>query len=106
MVSGIHRTDIIMSLVYNAAQVVACTKQEPKPWEMGGRKGVSHTAKLAVLSPTGEVANITLKAKEEKELVEKVAKFTLGKPAQIPIKEIVPIFKSGDRKPSGYEYAA
>jgi hypothetical protein len=95
-----------MSLVYDAAQVVACVKQEPKDWQMGDRKGTSHNAKLAVVSASGEVASITLKAKTADDLTKKVAQFTIGKPAKIPIKEIVPVFKTGDRKPSGYEFAA
>lgn len=93
-------------LVYKAAQVVACVKEDPKPWEMNGRKGVSHTAKLAVVSASGDVASIKLKSDSAEKLTEKVAKFTIGKPADIAIKEIVPVFKTGDRKPSGYEFAA
>ena len=95
-----------MSLIYDAAQVVACVKLEPKDWEMAGRKGTSHNAKLAVVSASGDVASITLKSKSADELTKKVAQFTIGKPARIPIKEIVPVFKTGDRKPSGYEFAA
>lgn len=95
-----------MSLVYDAAQVVACVKLEPKDWEMGGRSGVSHRAKLAVLSASGDVASIVLKASTAEDLTKKVGQFTIGKPAKIAIREIVPVFKTGDRKPSGYEYAA
>ena len=95
-----------MSLMYKAAQVVACVREEPKPWEMNGRKGVSHTAKLAVVSASGDVAAIKLKADSADKLTEKVAKFAIGKSAEIPIREIVPVFRSGDRKPSGYEFTA
>lgn len=93
-------------LVYEAAQVIGAQKQEPKPWEMNGRSGVSHTAKLAVVSSTMEAVTITLKAKSEEELTKKVAAFTPGKPAKIQIKEITPVFRQGDRKPTGYEFTA
>ena len=95
-----------MSLVYDAAQVVACVKEEPKDWEMNGKKGTTHSAKLAVVSASGDVASIKLKAKTAEDLTKKVAQFTLGKPAKIGIKEIIPVFRAGDRKPSGYEFAA
>lgn len=95
-----------MSLIYDAAQVVACVKLDPKDWAMGDRRGTSHRAKLAVVSATGDVASITLKSDTADNLVKKVNLYTLGKPAKVAIKEIVPVFKQGDRKPSGYEFTA
>jgi hypothetical protein len=91
-------------LVYKAQQVVACTKLEPKPWEMAGRSGVTHAAKLAVLGVNGDVENIKLKSKTAEELVAKVGKFTIGKAAEVPIFAVIPVFKQGDRKPSSYEF--
>lgn len=95
-----------MSLVYDAAQVIGVVKLEPKDWDFGGKKGTTHAAKMAAYSASGDVANITLKAKTADELTKKVAQFTIGKPAKIAIREIIPVFKAGDRKPSGYEFAA
>ena len=95
-----------MSLVYDAAQVVACVKEDPKDWQFEGKSGTVHSAKLAVVSSTGDVASIKIKAKTAEDLTKKVAQFTIGKTAKIPIKEIIPVFRTGDRKPSGYEFAA
>ena len=92
-------------LVYKAKQVIAVTLRDPKDWEMNGRKGTTHSAVLCVLGGDGNAENITLKAKTSEELKAKVAKFELAKPADVPIKEIIPVFKAGDRKPSGYEFA-
>lgn len=93
-------------LTYKAQQVIAAVKNEPKPWEMGGRSGVSHSAKVAVLGQNAEVASITLKAKTAEDLDKKLAKYPLGKPSEIPIVEVVPVFRAGDRKPSAYELTA
>lgn len=91
-------------LVYKAAQVIACTRLEPKTWSMNGQNGTTHSAKMAVLGVDGTAENITLKAKTAEELNAKVAKYTLGKPGDVPIREVVPVFRSGDRKPSSYEF--
>lgn len=93
-------------IVFKAAQVVACTKNEPKDWEMNGRKGTTHSAKLACIGPKADVASITLKAKTAEDLVKKVASYTIGKPADIEITEIIPVFKAGDRKAASYELVA
>lgn len=93
-------------LIYKAAQVIAITKNEPKPWEMGGRSGVSHTAKMAVVGNAADVASITLKSKTAEELTAKIGKFPIGKAAEIQIVEVVPVFKSGDRKAASYELTA
>lgn len=91
-------------LCYKATQVLACTKEEPKPWTFEGKTGTVFAAKLACLGAAGGVAEIKLKAKTEAELVAKIAKYSIGKAADVPVLEIVPIFKQGDRKASGYEY--
>jgi hypothetical protein len=93
-------------IVFKAAQVVACVLNEPKEWEMGGRKGTSHTAKLACIGPKADVASITLKATSADLLLAKIDAFTIGKPADIEIKEIIPVFKSGDRRAASYELVA
>lgn len=93
-------------LTYKAAQVVACAKNEPKPWEFQGKSGVSHSAKLACLGTDGGAVSITLKAKTDEELSKKIAKLPVGKPAEIPVTEVVPVFRQGERKPSGYELVA
>jgi len=91
-------------LVYKAQQVVSATRNDPKAWEMNGQKGVSHTAKLAVISTGGDVAVITLKSKTADDLNAKVAKYGLGKAAEVPILSVNPVFRQGERKPSAYEY--
>jgi hypothetical protein len=91
-----------MALIYDAAQVLGCVKQPSKPWEFEGRKGTVHTAKLAVFGTLGGVAEITLKATSEEELVKKVSQYTPGKPAKVPISEIEPMYLEGRNKPSGY----
>jgi hypothetical protein len=93
-------------LQYNAAQVIACGSKDMKPWNINGKTGETHTAKLAVVSASGEATSIRLKAKTEKELTEKIAKYTVGKPAVIPITEVVPVFRAGDRKAADYEYTS
>lgn len=93
-------------LVFKAAQVIACNVQDPKEWTMNGRSGVTHSAKLAVIGPMADVASITLKAKTAEELKAKAAKYPIGKPAEVHVVDIVPVFKSGDRKASAYEYTA
>jgi len=93
-------------LMYKAMQVVAVTKNEPKPWKMEGREGVNHSAKMAVIGTAADVASITLKAKTADELTAKVAKYTVGKPAEIQILDVVPVFKTGDRRAASYELTA
>lgn len=92
-----------MSLVYEAIQVASCHREEPKPWDFEGRKGVSHTARLAVISATGQVASIKIKAASAEDLNKKVSQYTIGKPAKVPILDITPVFMQGRSKPSGYE---
>lgn len=93
-------------LVYKASQVVACVKEEPKSWTFQGREGVVHSAKLSVLGTDGGVASIRLKGKTAEELAAKISRVPIGKSAEIPILEVIPVFRSGDRKASGYEFAA
>jgi hypothetical protein len=93
-------------LCFKATQVLAVNINEPKPWEMGGKSGVSHSAKLAAIGPKGDLASITLKTKTADELKAKMALYVIGKPAEIPLEQVLPIFKSGERKPSAYEYFA
>jgi len=93
-------------LVFKAAQVVSSHKNEPKPWKMEGREGVNHTANLACFGERGDVASIKLKAKSAEELDAKLKRYPIGKPAEVQILEIVPIFKAGDRKAAAYEYTA
>ena len=93
-------------IVFKAAQVVAATLNEPKDWEMNGRKGTTHSAKLACIGPKADVASITLKAPTAEALKAKVASYTIGKPADVEIKEIIPVFKAGDRKAASYELVA
>ena len=91
-------------LMFKAQQVIGCTRDEPKPWTMEGRSGTTHSARLALYGSTGEVAEIKLKAKTAEELTSKVAKYTIGKPAEVPLTGVVPVFRAGDKRPSGYEY--
>lgn len=98
-------------LMYKAMQVVACVAQEPKPWSLKGKdgkdlSGVNHSAKLAVFGADASATSILLKAKTDEELRRKMAKYTIGKPAEIPILGIMPIYHQGEHKPSGYEYTA
>lgn len=93
-------------LLYKAAQVIAIVKNEPKPWEMGGRSGVTHSAKMAVIGANADVASITLKAKTAEDLDKKIGRFVVGKATEVPIQEVVPVFKSGDRKAASYELTA
>lgn len=93
-------------IVFKAAQVIGCSLNEPKDWEMNGRKGTTHSAKLAVVGPKADVASITLKAKTADDLKKKVAAFTIGKPADVEISEIIPVFKAGDRRAASYELVA
>lgn len=93
-------------LVFKAQSVIAATQEEPKEWSMNGRSGTTHSARLAVVGPKANVAEIRLKAKTADELKAKVAKYTIGKPAEIEIHEIVPVFRSGDRRAASYEMTA
>ena len=89
----------MIKMIIEAVSVVACVAQEPKPWEMGGKSGVTHSAKLAVVDDGAEVASIRLKAKTAEELKAKMASYTIGKPAKVRVYQIVPVFRTGDRKP-------
>lgn len=93
-------------LVYKATQVIGIVKNDPKPWEIGGRSGITHSAKMAVVGADMGVSSITLKAKTAEELETKIKKYPLGKPADIAVTEIVPVFKAGDRRAANYELAA
>lgn len=93
-------------LVYKAVQVIAIVKNEPKPWEMGGRSGVTHSAKMAVIGENADVASITLKSKSAEDLTAKIGRFHVGKPTEVRITDIVPVFKQGDRKAASYEFTA
>lgn len=95
-----------MSLVFKALQVICVTREEPKEWEMNGRKGVSHTAMVCCLGNDGKAANIKLKAAAAEELTEKISCLTIGKPYDLPVVEVVPIFKANERRPSAYELVA
>jgi hypothetical protein len=81
-----------MSLVYKAAQVVATTNRvENKPWSMKGDdgkdiSGVSNYVDVTVISTDGGVGVIRLKGKDQAEVNAKLAKLTIGKPAEIAIK--------------------
>lgn len=87
-----------------AVTVLQAVKQEPKPWKFEGKEGVTHSAFILVLG-LNDTGKVVVKAKTDEELVKKVAAFTLGKGAMIPV-TVVPMFKEGDRRPSGYEYEA
>lgn len=93
-------------LAYKALQVIAATREEPKDWEMNGRKGTTHAATICVLGHAGKADNIKIKAKTADELNVKVDALTIGKPYDFPILEVVPVFKAGDRRPSSYELVA
>jgi hypothetical protein len=100
------------SIVYKAQQVLGCTKEPPKPWEMEDerkkgvmRSGVTHKAFLACYGILGDVQNIMIKAKTAEELTAKVARFTVGKPAEIPVIAL-PVFKGDYKVPSSYEMEA
>jgi len=49
------------------------------------RSGVSNFCDLTVIGTAGQFATVRVKAKSESELVAKVGKYTIGKPAEIPI---------------------
>jgi hypothetical protein len=93
-------------LAYKALQVIAATREEPKDWEMNGKKGTTHAAMICVLGHAGKADNLKVKAKSAEELHAKLDALTLGKPYDFPIIEVVPIFKAGDRRPSAYEFVA
>ncbi len=83
-------------LVYKAAQVVSSGSFVSKPWEMPDdkdpkktRSGVSNFVDVTVMGVSGGVATIRLKGRDEKEVTAKVAKLTIGKPAEIPVAKIV-----------------
>jgi len=93
-------------LCYKAAQVIVATKNEAKEWEMNGRKGVSHSAVIAVLGQNMRVANLRLRAASEEELHVKISRLDLGKPFEFPVLNVEPVFKMGDdgKRKSDYEY--
>jgi hypothetical protein len=94
------------SLIYKAAQVVTCLREEPKAWKMEGREGVNHTALMSCIGALGGCQEIRLKAKSVEELDKKIAKYPLGKPSEIVIDQVIPTFRAGDRKASGYDLVA
>jgi hypothetical protein len=59
-----------------------------------------------VLSVSGAVAEIRVKAKTAEELKTKLSRYPIGKPGEVVITSVVPVFKVGDRKPSAYEFTA
>jgi hypothetical protein len=79
-------------LIYKCAQVVAAgNKVENKPWSMKGDdgkdiSGVSNYVDMTVISSGGGVAVIRLKGKDMTEVNGKLALYTIGKPADVPIK--------------------
>lgn len=93
-------------LTYKCAQVIAATPEEARDWEMNGKSGTTHSARLAVLSTSGAVAEIRVKAKTPEELKAKLSKYPIGKPAEVAIASVTPVFRAGDRKPSSYEFTA
>jgi len=93
-------------LVFKAAQIIVATREEPKDWDMGGKKGTTHPATLCCLGFDGKASNIKIKAKTEDELNAKIAQLTIGKPYDLPIVEVIPVFKTGDRRASGFELVA
>ena len=90
-------------LVFKAAQVIGVSLNEPKDWAMEGRTGTTHSAQLAVIGPRANVATIVLKCKTADDLKKKVASFTIGKPAEIELHNVVPVFKHGQKKASSFE---
>ena len=95
-----------MLMIIKAQQVVSTAVMEPKPWDFNGKQGITHTAKMAVIGSAAECASVTLKAKTAEELQAKLKKYPAGKSAEIEVTEIVPVFRQGDRKPTGYEFTA
>jgi hypothetical protein len=51
----------------------------------------------------GKASNLKVKAKTAEDLVAKVGALTIGKPAELPVVEVVPVFRAGDRRASAYE---
>jgi len=93
-------------LMFKAAQVIVATLEEPKAWKMEGREGVTHAAVVCCLGHDGKASNIKIKGKSAEELNAKIGALTPGKPFDLPIIDVVPIFKQGDRRASGYELVA
>lgn len=80
-------------LVYKAGQVVSAKQYEEKAWEMPDdqnpgktRKGISRFSDVTVISIDGSVGVIRMKGENVDEVKAKVAKLTVGKPAEIQIK--------------------
>ncbi len=90
-------------LMYRALQVIAATLEEPRDWEMAGRKGTIHSAMVCCLGHDGKASNLRIKAKTAEDIAAKVGALTVGKPADLPVVEVVPVFKAGDRRASAYE---
>lgn len=79
-------------LVFKAAQVVASQAYQEKDWEMPDdqnpgkmRSGTSRFCDVTCISTNGSVAAIRIKGKTVDEVKAKVAKLTVGKPAEIEI---------------------
>lgn len=80
-------------LVFKAQQVVASGSFVSRPWEMEDdkgkeRSGVSNYVEVTCLGLDGKVAVIRLTGKDEAEVKTKVAKLTIGKPAEITVTDI------------------
>lgn len=78
-------------LVYKAQQVIASQPYQEKPYSFTDdagkqRSGESKFADVTVLSVNGSVAVVRFKGKTKEEVVAKVGKLTIGKPAEIEIK--------------------
>ena len=93
-------------LVFKSLQVICATRNEAKDWSMNGKSGVSHSAFVCVVGMDGKASNIKIKAASAEDLNAKIGQLTIGKPYEFPIVEIVPVFKTGERKAASYEYVA
>lgn len=93
-------------LVYKARQVIVATRNEPKEWEMNGRKGTSHTATIAVLGEDMRVSNLKIKGQSVDDLNAKVAALTIGKPYDFRVINIEHLYKVGDdgKRKADYEF--
>jgi hypothetical protein len=91
-------------LVYKAQQVVGVLTHEPKPWDFQGKSGVTHSASLSLFGLNGDAVSIVVKAKTADELKAKLAKFPVGKPAEVPVTQVTPFMRRGENKPAAYEY--
>lgn len=93
-------------IIFKAISIIGIVINEPKEWDYLGKKGISYTACVAVIGPRANVAAITIKAKNSDELKKKISLYTVGKPAEIEITDIVPVFKTGEKRAASYEMCA